>query len=522
MPSTSVPGFILDQFGNPYTPNIPGSGGARDTLYRRAAEDDRLRPRQPNHFADYIELLSPRRYPELVSECRAIASRGQPAALLQQKADYVSASKFRPVFMGQDAAYGAAALPEIESALEICNLRGPLYDWSTTWRLTVPALASDGSLYVLLTRWGQTNQPAVQILEAHRIGQRDAWANFVGKLDAVTTITDENGENPRDVRGAYSGCRISGGHIYNREGTEVAYRVLGSTPEQDRDISARDLYRVASPRSFSEGRTPPELAAAVLDFLALDLAQTCALDQQIGDAKLNLIETNATGKYDPGASFSGAATAAGTPTTIEERATTRFIKTSNTITAPDISRPSDQWMNFDKRVHSRGAASVRWRSEMLDPTELRGAATRAFQDQINTLIQESFDVASRAARRVLQYFAAVLAKDGVIPLHAETMAWGIARPPWFEVDRASARLDIEDVAAGRVAMSMLHQRDGHSTAEIYQQRVAAYKLAEEYSAKHGVPISVVLGDQGVTAMRTGGGSASPAASADQTSTDQAA
>lgn len=505
MPTATVPGFLVDQFGRPVY--AAGSGGAKGTLYARTADDDRLRPRPLNHFADYIDLLAPHRFRELVSECRALASRGQPQSLLEQKADYVSASHFRPIFLGHDAAYGTPSLVALEDALKICNLRGYLYDWKTTWRLVIPSLATDGSIYVLLTRWGDTGWPAMQILEGHRIGQRCATENIVGPNDALTAITDERGENPRDVRGAYRGLRISSGHIYNREGTEVAYRVLGATPAEDRDISARDLYRVARPRNYSEGRTPPELSAAVLDFLALDLAQTCALDTQIADAKLNLIETNATGKYDPGAAFQGntppAKTPDGTPTTIEERGTTRIIKSGFSLTPHESTRPSNEWMSFDARVHSRAAASLRWRAEMLDPTALRGAATRAFQDQINTTIQECFDTIDRAATRALRYFAAVLTNLGQLPLHAESGAWGIARPPWFEVDRASARLDLEDVAAGRVAMSTLHARDGHSTKEIYTARAAAYELALEIKKKHpDVPIEIILGDLGVTASRT--------------------
>jgi hypothetical protein len=487
MPSTTVPGFLVDAYGRPVS--VPGYGGAAGNLHRRTADDDRLRPRPPSHFADYIELLAPNRWRELVSESRALGARGQPASLLDQKSDYVSASHFRPQFKGTDADYGTAALPILEDALKICNLRGPLYDWKTTWRLTIPSLATDGSVYVLLTEWGETGWPGIQILEAHRIGQRNSSQTIIGASDAVTTITDAEGNNPKEVRGAYKGLRISSGHIYNREGTEVAYRVLGATPEEDRDISARDLFRVARPRSYSEGRTPPELSAAALDFLALDLAQTCALDSQIGDAKLHLIETTPTGRRNAADEIvnpsPGDRTPAGTPTTIEERATTRIIKSGQSLTPHASTRPSDEWMNFDSRVHSRGATGLRWRAEMLDPTALKGSATRAFQDQINTLIQETFGTIDMAATRVERYVAAKLAgpRQKRLPLHPETRMWGIATPPWFEVDRASAKYDLDDVAAGRVSMSTLHARDGKTSIEVYTERARAYQEALKVRSK---------------------------------------
>jgi hypothetical protein len=488
---------IENPYGRPavYTPT---SGN----LYSPTAADERLREKPRSHYADYIDLLSPSRFTSLVSECRAAGSRGQPQALLEQKADYVAASHFRPQFLGTDTTYGAAALPLIENALGLCNLRGYLFDWKTTWRLAVPALATDGSIYVLLTQWGETGWPAVQILEAHRIGQRDHSKQVVGAQDARTQITDADGSNPRDVRGAYVGLRICGGHIYNSQGTEVAYRVLGPDPQgtEDRDISARDLFRVARPRFYSEGRTAPELAAAVLDFLALGEAQTAQLDQQTTDAKLTVVETNATGKADPMARLTGMDNPNaldGTPTQVIDRGEWRYVKSGTGALTPwQSQRPSDQWMNFDARVSARAAASLRWRAEMLDPTALRGAATRAFQDQINTAIQETYGTIEKAATRTLRYFVAKLsgAPLNVLPLHPEAARWGIAPPPWFEVDRASAKYDLADVAAGRVSMSTLHQRDGSTTHEVYLSRGRAYLEAQTVATKMGVPLNVILGD----------------------------
>lgn len=499
MPQTTVPGFLYDARGNPV---LPGVGN----LHKRTEADDRLRPSPRSHFNDFSALLSPRRYQELVTEGRKLGSVGQPSALFDQKADYVAAGHFLVQFLGSDAAYGTAAQPVIEDALRICNLRGPLYDWKTTLRLFVPTLATDGQLYVLLTRWMETNWPAIQILEAHRIGQRDPGEAIVKRTDAFTVTADGS-----RIQGAYTGLRISKGHIYNVQGTEVAYRVLGATPEEDQDISARDLFRVARPRTFSEDRTPPEIAAAALEFIGLGLAWEAALDQQILDSRRDLIEQNATGKVDPMQQLSGmgrTGSPEGSPTTIEERGHHRIIKTGHSLEAFESSRPSDQYMNFEERGSSRGAAASRWRSEMLSPGKLSGAANRAFQDQMNTLIQESFDTTNKAGCRILGYFASVLASPelGAIANHAETRKWGIAAPPWFEVDRASAKYDLDDVAAGRTSMRKLRARDGHTSLQVYRERALDYIDAQTVSAEFAgkVPLDVIRGDEGVTVQRTGG------------------
>lgn len=502
MPSAVAPGFtgLFDSRGN----LIPT--GPRSTAHRRTDEDDRLRPPAPNHYGDWIDLLSGRDAKRLVSESRALGYRGVPSAILDQKADYVAASDFRPQFRGQDTDYGTAALPLLEDYLKIANLRGYLYDWKTSWRLTIPAMATDGRVYVLLTKW-ESGWPALQFLESHRIGQRDDGKQLVAADDAFSIDTE--GKRTRTL---YVGLRINKGIITSPAGTEVGYRVLGPSPDgsDDQDISARDLFPICRPRAFSEGATSPELAAALFDFIGLELAQSAQLDQQIEDARLTLIETNASGKYDPGSSFGGngrgpGSSADGAPTVESKRGRTRFVKTGFSVTAHESERPSDQWMNFDARMHSRGAAAIRWRSEMLDPAALKAAANRALQDQINTLIRESFTTVDRAATRALNYIAAVLASPEIkyIPLHADTMKWGIAPPPWFEVDRASAKYDLDDAAAGRTSMRTLRARDGKTSIEVYRERAQDYKEAQQISKETGVPVDILLGDGGATVQRTG-------------------
>jgi hypothetical protein len=510
MPDATVSAFLYDGRGNvmPWggaPVDATGTGYAQG-IYAREPDDDRLRPKPSNHFADYIAMLAPFRFRELVSECRAIGLRGLVPSLLESKADYCSASHFRPRFIGHDEEYGREALRELTNALAICNLRGEEFDWRTTWRLSVPTRATDGCFYVLLTSWGDSGWPAVQCLEAHRIGSRNFGLDDTVKADdAFTTLVAEDGSTKR-VRGAYAGLRIYNGHIYNRVGTCVAYRVLGAKREDDEDISARDMICVHRARRFSAGRPAPELAAPLLDFLAVDLAQTCQLDQQIQDSRLSFIETNTTGLADAARSLvgGGARTPAGTPTTVEERGMTRTIKSGHTLTPLDSNRPSDQWMNFDMRVSKKAATAIRWRLEMLDPEGMKGGATRAFQDQINTTIQDEFTIDAPPCLRTVKYFVAKLTKLGVIPKHAEWDQWEIAQPAWFEVDRASAKYDLEDVAAGRTPMSRLHARDGLTTDEVYLARINGYEKALAFQKTHPtVPLEVIMGDLGRTAQRTG-------------------
>lgn len=494
MPSATAPGLILDRFGKPMGPGL----GA---LYRPSRQDEKKRERPPNLFNDYLALLDPRRYVELVSRCRLLGSRGLCEALNESKADYVSASGFLPSFTGQDDVYGAELIEALIPFLNTGNLRGARFDWRSTWRLGSPTRATDGSYFVLLTeKKNQPGIPAYQIFEGHRIWQRDLGTGVVGPDDAFTITTEG-----KKVRGAYRGLSINQG-IISDGGTEVAYRVLGADPDgrDDQDISARDMIHVARPKRHSEGRPPPQMAGAGEDFIALLMATTAQLDQQIMHSRRTVVESNATGKapYDP---YSGGDAPRPTVETEEyERGSTLFIKSGHEAKPWEAKVPSDQWMNFDTRLSARSAATCRWRLEMLDPGTIgSGANNRAFEDQINTLIQDEFTIDAPAAARVVGYFAAKLAAAGIISNHEEIREVSISPPPYFTVDRNSARIDMEEVAGGRRAMSDLHQRDGSTTTKVYRARVTAYKEAVAMAKKEKVPLEIILGDLGFTAARTG-------------------
>ncbi|HEY1111126.1 MAG TPA: hypothetical protein VGE76_20890, partial [Opitutaceae bacterium] len=108
------------------------------------------------------------------------------------------------------------------------------------------------------------------------------------------------------------------------------------------------------------------------------------------------------------------------------------------------------------------------------------------------------------AVRVIQYFAAKLIQLGVIPNHEEARMWGIATPPWVEIDRNSARIDLEEVAAGRTSMATLHGRDGRRSIDVLRSRAHLYKSAlQVYKENPTVPFNIILGDLGVTSNRQG-------------------
>jgi len=129
---------------------------------------------------------------------------------------------------------------------------------------------------------------------------------------------------------------------------------------------------------------------------------------------------------------------------------------------------------------------------MLDPTALRGAATRAFQDQINTKIRSSFKPFKLPMQRVRRYQISKFTKIGMLPDHVDFLKCGVTQPPDFVVDRNSAIVDIAMVRAGADSMPNLLRRSGLRPEEVLNQQ-GRYLYQKAQAAKKwsrdGVKIS---------------------------------
>lgn len=462
-------------------------GSGSGNLYQRSAADLRLREYTPNLFDDYVSLLSPSRWKELLNESRKIASSGQVKAALWQKADYVSASQWRPYFTGEDAAWGEQAEQLLEDTNSMVCTRGERWTWRKIWQLSVPTCAADGGYFMLLTGTPD-GWPLFQIIEAHRIGQRGA-SQLVPDGSAFTTVRDLAG-NSTQIATPYVGMRMINGIIYNKAGAEVAYRVLGASESSDEDISARDMIHVGSPMWYSEGRPIPNIAAGLFDIAGIGIARTCQLDQQIIDSKLTLIESNETGRQDPVRqamypSFTGP-TPNGTQPELLERGMMRYIKNGSYLKGHETSRPSDQWMNYDERISMSAIAAIGWRLEMLDPSALRGANTRAFQDQINTSISNSFEDTRPAAVRATRYRIAKLINAGHLDDHPEFLKWDITPPPEFVVDRSAVKSDIEEIRSGGNSMPNYHRRSGTRPRAVLIEQAKYEQMKDRIAAQYGI------------------------------------
>lgn len=437
---------ILDQFGRPADYYVPTNTRFKST------EDDRYRLDRPRLFDDMARLFGRERHKALLCDSRWIAdSFPIVQGAVQQKAEYVGAAGWLPEFLGADAAWGERATRLLHDALNISDLRGPLFDWDDQWELCCRLWDIDGGSFQLDTETPETGFPMVQNIEAHRVGQRTS-APLVGDRDAFTLWKDTDG-TVRKVFGAYRGRRILNGIIYDDAGAELAYRVLGSTPAEDRDISSADMQHVCHPRWFSEGRPAPALAYAILDWY--DVKETREFERlaQKVNSALTLVESNETGEAPAIPPMGGAAATPKTTGAPQEQVLfgglMRYIRTGGSLKAHESSRPSDGWQKFDRTIVSGAFYGMDWRIEMMDLSMLGGAGVRGFQDNINTKILARHKRLKRPALRRVRRTVAALIKRGDIEENAEWHRWDIPQPPEFNVDAGRAQqADRDNIRAG--------------------------------------------------------------------------
>lgn len=472
----SVP--LFDSFGR----TIDFSGYSHKGLYD-SPQDDGLRIPRPNLNQDIATLLSRERHRMLISDARYIVSTFPlVGGALEQKADYVNQAGWSPVFRGRDKVWGKAARQALVDAHRAVNVRGDLFSWDVSWRIASITPDIDGGCFCIFGV-SESGFPQLQFLEAHRIGTR----NF-----------------EREVKtGPYRGLRILNGIIYNALGREVAYRVLGATAADDRDISARDMMHVAVPRWFSDGRPFPNVAYSILDWYDVKETRGYQRTKQKVNSALTIVETTPDGKAPPQSASEALRAqqtreiAAGlTPSNkltgpiYQELAAglIRYVKSgAGDIKSHADNTPGDGWLRFDERLVQGAMYGMGWRSEMLDLSKLSGAPTRGFQDQINTAIFARWLAIRPFVLRAELYTLARLIERGDVPDHPEWWMWDYTPPAEFTVDGGrSVKADLDNVRAGTDSIPAIIGRFGRTAEEVMREQAEYLQERKAIAAEYGI------------------------------------
>ncbi|MFA5262364.1 MAG: phage portal protein [Opitutaceae bacterium] len=463
---------LLDSFG-------------RTAVYQSSAniyessDEDGTRLSRPDIANDIALLLSRVKHRALLSDSRYIASTfSVVGGAVKQKADYVCQAGFSPHFSGSDKVYAKIARAATINAHKVINVRGRMFSWNKGWEIACMLLDIDGSIFILLGKTA-SGYPQIQCLEAHRIGCR-------------------YGETQVDS-GTYKGLRILNGIIYNGLGREVAYRVLAATSDDDKDISARDMIHVADPRWFSDGRPFPALASAILDWYDVKETRSFQKTKAKINAAVTLIEETEDGKAPADAARDAVRQGKTTvdqngrqisaTVTMLAKGMIRYVKSGGgSVKAHQDNTPGDSVQKFDQTLVSGAFYGMGWRYEMMDPATLAGAATRGFQDQINTAIFGRWGALVPFVMFVEAYVIACLTQIGEIPEHPEWLQFGYIPPADFTVDGGrSSQADLNNIRAGTDTNPAIIGRWGRTAEEVLREQAEYLKTKKDIEDEFSLP-----------------------------------
>lgn len=475
-----MPTRTLDRFGKvgksyPGTRQSPAVQTSRQSAYDRPPEFRYHTPRiaQPD---DLARMLPRAKHRQLLADCRYIYKMPLVKGAVHQKAHYVNASGWRPVYTGADEAWGKLAETALAEADKLADVRGAPYTFDKLMELTCCDIDRGGDNFWILTQT-PNGFPQFQLFEAHRVGQRD--------------------DEEHVASGPYRGKPIYNGIIYTTAGTPLAYRVLGTTPEQDRDVPAADLIHAHTPDWISDGRPFPAIATGLRDWYQVGDIRDAELVAQKVNSYLTLIEKNETGARDTVNELLNPSPAVASDpngqATIDvlEKGQMRYIKSSGgSLEAHTANRPSDGAQRFERTIVAAAYYGMDWRIEMMDLSLLSGAGVRGFQDNINTSILARWRDLCPIAKRARLYQIAKLIKRGDLPESPDWWHWSFTPPPEFTVDpNRDVKSDIEALRAGiETEPNIIRRVHGMEPEPFYRLRARNQNLKARIAAEEGITV----------------------------------
>lgn len=459
---------LVNQFGNPYV----------YTAAHSAARNTGMRPWEPVELKDIGDLVPAYDRATLVSASRRLYLN-QPvlSGAIEQKSMYAIGKAWCPRFIGGDEEYGKEATAWLEQEwFNLCDVRGPSFDFKTSLYANSNAIDRDGESFVVLTET-KAGYPQLQHIPSHRVG------------------------NPRGItdgpikEGPYRNARLVDGIVYNRTGYPVAFAFLRNDGTLDKWVSFRDAIHLYDPTWQEQGRGLPAFTPS-LNALR-DALQSHEWEQmaQLMLSSIGLIEKNETGGPDigdpssvlPGTSTS---TASETGVTVENFAggAVRYFRANSGAGLETIKndRPGDAWESFHDRIIRSALAGVNWPYALVWKPSGQGTAERHDIAKAQRAIEDRQELLKRPAKAIVGWALSKAAKLGIIRNSPDWDQWDFTMPQKLTIDdgRVAKEL-IEMWRCGPVNHSDILGMMGKTPEEHYRARAAEIRMrktiAKEFS-----------------------------------------
>jgi hypothetical protein len=424
------------------------------------------------------------------------ANYGVLRGAISQKAMFAIGESWHPVFGGEAREWGDVATKWLlEQWYPFHDVLGPNRDFQDGLYMDSIEIDRGGDAWILLTE-GESGWPLVQRIRPAQIGQRGY------------------GPNTKVEKGDYTGLSIQYGVITNSFGRPVAYRILGETPDLDRDVSARDLIQIYDPEYYDQLRGLPISSFCLEDIQDAITSQAWERITMMIASSLSLIENNDLGAPDTDdaanhISGRGIQPVSGSaPNVVIESfmgGIIRYFKSNSGGKLEQFQnhRPGAEWESHQDRIVRNALAGINWPySWVWKKDGTNGTATRADQNQAQTSVADRQSLLRYPANRMVGYAISKAINIGAIPPYPGSdlggfLKWGFTMPPLASIDPGrDGQNRREDWKMGITNLRTITSEMGLQWQDVRQQsEVEAEDLitrAQAVADRTGKPFDTVL------------------------------
>ena len=440
---------LLQRLKTLFKPTVPTVRSEFDVYRRQRLVEGGawgLQPFQQNHTQGINQELPVGEWRTLTSAARKLYwNVGVVNGAIDQRAFLTIGKAMRPIFTGEDKAWGKLAEAWLNDWMQICYVDGS--SWWDGLFLESVGIDRDGDMLTILTTTA-TGFPQLQQVPWHQMGVRDL---MTGPL----------------TEGPYAGLEMVNGVILSRLGRAVAYRVLGKTPADDRDIPSTAAQLTRDPREVGQARGISALAPAILDLRCLaTLGNDIRVASQMA-AKIGLVVTNQTGiadVSDPAYALSEQASINPTGIRMEQMqgGTIQYFQPGESVTQLKSEIPSEAQDRLQERLIKQACLAMGWPVEYVwGLDKMGGANARIVLEQVNRVTSDRHQYLSQACKRRCAFAIARAVELGLLPAYkgadkdkGGAYQFRFTSPPRLTADSGYASRDaIEGYRAGMRSMS---------------------------------------------------------------------
>jgi hypothetical protein len=387
------------------------------------------------------------------------AQRGNLGWAVVQKNLYAFGDAWQPTYLGKHESWGNELEAWLREVFYVnCDVRGGVFDFNTSLFLSGVAWDVDGDdLMVPAVR--EDGFPQLKFYTAREIGSRPKPGKDRNKIKG----------------GEFDGAEVCNGIIVDRNKRFLGVNILGETEKEDEIIPAYHCDLEYEPQWRSELRGIPRVGKACMDWFNVeDIDKFIARGVKL-DASIGLLSWNEAGEAPTAGDIIRGRGTSESDTTVEAPGV-KFESVlggeiyymragrDEKMEGLKTDRPHPNAEAFIARLERRGLNAVGWFYELLDPSKLGGAPTRAIQDAARFSVRARQKTGKKRFLRAIRYAVGQGMKAGLVPKNYDGMdcaKWGCNLPPQLTVDQGyDEDADREGLKMGTRTLDGVCQKGG--------------------------------------------------------------